>query len=106
MQLVVGEITVVGTHVERVMFPADGITKGDLLAYYRDVAPLMGPELRRRTVTVVRYTKGIDQGGFFQKHYQKHFPAWLDRVAAGSKTRGEDPIIDDAPGPGYLAQPG
>jgi bifunctional non-homologous end joining protein LigD len=106
MQLVFGEITVVGTHVDRVMFPADGITKGELLAYYRDVADLMVPELRGRPVTVVRYTKGIDQGGFFQKHYQKHFPAWLDRVAAGSKTRVEYPIIDDAAGLVYLANQG
>lgn len=106
MQFAFGEITVAGTHVDRVMFPADGITKGELLTYYRDVADLMVPELRGRPVTVVRYTKGIDQGGFFQKHYQKHFPAWLDRVAAGSRTRVEYPIVDDAAGLVYLANQG
>jgi bifunctional non-homologous end joining protein LigD len=106
MQFAFGEITVAGTHVDRVMFPADGITKGELLTYYRDVADLMVPELRGRPVTVVRYTKGIDQGGFFQKHYQKHFPAWLDRVAAGSRTRVEYPVVDDAAGLVYLANQG
>ena len=106
MEFAFGDITVAGTHVDRVMFPADGITKGELLTYYRDVADLMVPELRGRPVTVVRYTKGIDQGGFFQKHYQKHFPAWLDRVAAGSKTRVEYPIVDDAAGLVYLANQG
>lgn len=106
VELVFGEITVLGTHVDRVMFPADGITKGELLAYYRDVADLMVPELRGRPVTVVRYTKGIDQGGFFQKHYQKHFPAWLDHVAAGSKTRVDYPIVDNAAGVVYLANQG
>jgi bifunctional non-homologous end joining protein LigD len=106
VEFVFGEITVAGTHLDRVMFPADGITKGELLAYYRDVADLMMPELRGRPVTVVRYTKGIDQGGFFQKHYQKHFPAWLDHVAAGSKTRVDYPIVDNAAGLVYLANQG
>jgi len=101
-----GERTVACTHVERVMFPADGITKGDVLAYYRDVAPLMVPELRGRPLSVVRYTKGIDQKGFFQKHYQKHFPAWLDQVTAGAKTQVAYPIVGDAAGVVYLANQG
>jgi bifunctional non-homologous end joining protein LigD len=101
-----GELTVACTHVERVMFPADGITKGDVLAYYHDVAPLMVPELRGRPLSVVRFTKGIDQKGFFQKHYQKHYPAWLDQVTAGSKTQVAYPIADNAAGVVYLANQG
>src|SRR5262245_44186925 len=88
------------------MFPADGITKGEILAYYRDVADLMVPELRGRPLSVVRYTKGIDQGGFFQKHWQKHYPAWLDHIEAGSKTRVDYPIVDNAAGAVYLANQG
>ena len=103
---VFGELTVACTNVDRVVFPTDGITKGELLAYYRDVADLMVPELRGRPLSVVRYTKGIDKGGFFQKHYQKHFPAWLDRVSAGSKTRVDYPIVDDAAGVVYMANQG
>lgn len=106
MEYEFGERTVACTHVERVMFPADGITKGDVLAYYRDVAPLMVPELRGRPLSVVRYTKGIDQKGFFQKHYQKHFPAWLDQVTAGAKTQVAYPIVGDAAGVVYLANQG
>jgi len=101
-----GELTVACTNVDRVMFPADGITKGELVAYYRDVADLMVPELRGRPLSVVRYTKGIDQGGFFQKHYQKHFPAWLDHVVAGGKTRVDYPIVDSAAGLVYMANQG
>ena len=56
MDYVFGELTVACTHVERVMFPADGLTKGDVLAYYRDVAGLMVPELRGRPLSVVRYS--------------------------------------------------
>jgi bifunctional non-homologous end joining protein LigD len=101
-----GEITVACSHVERVMFPADGITKGELIAYYRDVADLMVPELRGRPLSVVRYTKGIDRGGFFQKHYQKHFPGWLDHVAAGARTLVDYPIVDTPAGLVYLANQG
>jgi bifunctional non-homologous end joining protein LigD len=101
-----GDITIACSNVDRVMFPADGITKGELIAYYRDVAELMVPELRGRPLSVVRYTKGIDRGGFFQKHYQKHFPAWLDHVAAGTKTIVDYPIVDNPAGVVYLANQG
>lgn len=101
-----GEIFVTCSNIDRVMFPADGITKGELIAYYRDVAELMLPELRGRPLSVIRYTKGIDRGGFFQKHYQKHFPAWLDRVAAGAKTVVEYPVVDTAAGVVYMANQG
>jgi len=103
---VFGELTVACTNVDRVVFPADGITKGDVLAYYRDVADLMVPELRGRPLSVVRYTKGIAKGGFFQKHYQKHIPAWLDHVTAGTKTRVDYPIVDTAAGVVYMANQG
>lgn len=106
VEYVFGDITIACSHVDRVMFPADGITKGELIAYYRDVAELMVPELRGRPLSVVRYTKGIDRGGFFQKHYQKHFPAWLDRVAAGARTVVEYPVVDTAAGVVYMANQG
>jgi bifunctional non-homologous end joining protein LigD len=101
-----GDITVACSNVDRVVFPEDGITKGEVIAYYRDVAALIVPELRGRPLTVVRYTRGIDRGGFFQKHYQKHFPAWLDRVAAGTKTVVEYPIVDSPAGLVYMANQG
>ena len=106
MEYAFGDITIACSNVDRVMFPADGITKGELIAYYRDVAELMVPELRGRPLSVVRYTKGIDRGGFFQKHYQKHFPTWLDHVAAGTKTIVDYPIVDNPAGVVYLANQG
>jgi bifunctional non-homologous end joining protein LigD len=106
VEYVFGDITVACSNVDRVVFPEDGITKGEVIAYYHDVAALMVPELRGRPLTVVRYTKGIDRGGFFQKHYQKHFPAWLDRVAAGTRTIVEYPIVDDPAGVVYMANQG
>ena len=106
MEYVFGDITIACSNVDRVVFPEDGITKGEVIAYYRDVAALIVPELRGRPLTVIRYTKGIDRGGFFQKHYQKHFPAWLDRVVAGTKTVVEYPIVDSAAGLVYMANQG
>jgi bifunctional non-homologous end joining protein LigD len=101
-----GELTVACTHTERVMFPAVGITKGEMLAYYKDIADHMLPELRGRPLSVERYTKGVDQGGFFQKHAQKHYPAWLARAELGHKTRVVYPIVDNAAGLVYMANQG
>jgi len=100
------DVTIACSHTDRVMFPEDGITKGEVLAYYHDVAPLMVPELAGRPLSIVRYTKGIDRGGFFQKHFQKHFPAWLDHVEAGARTRVDYPIVGTPAGLVYLANQG
>ena len=53
MEYVFGDVAIALSNVDRVMFPDDGITKGELLAYYRDVAALMVPELRGRPLSVV-----------------------------------------------------
>ena len=68
------------THPEKVLFPGDGITKGELAAYYEAIAPVMLPHLRRRPITMERYHRGIDEPGFFQKDVSKGFPEWLKRV--------------------------
>ena len=68
------------THPEKVLFPGDGITKGELAAYYEAIAPVMLPHLRRRPITMERYHRGIGEPGFFQKDVSKGFPEWLKRV--------------------------
>ena len=73
---------------DRVVFPDDGITKGDICTYYKDVAGVCVPELRGRALSMERFTKGIEGGGFFQKHWQKHYPDWIDSVTFGGKTVG------------------
>lgn len=88
------------------MFPADGITKGDVIAYYRDVAPVMLPELRRRALTIERFTRSIDDGGFMMKHAQKHYPAWIDRVTLGHKKPVAYPVADSADALVYFANQG
>ena len=68
------------THPEKVLFPADGITKAELARYYETIAPLMLPHIRNRPITMERFHRGIGQPGFFQKDVIKGFPDWLKRV--------------------------
>ncbi len=77
------------THPEKVLFPADGstngITKGDMAAYYEAVAPYMVPLIRARPLTMERFPSGIAAKGFMQKNVSKGFPASLQRVAVPKK---------------------
>jgi bifunctional non-homologous end joining protein LigD len=90
------------THPDKILFPADGITKGDVCAYYQAVAGVMLPHIAGRPVTMERYPAGIDKKGFIQKDVSKGFPDWLRRVEI-SKRSGSDgdgvvhyPLADDA----------
>jgi bifunctional non-homologous end joining protein LigD len=62
---------------DRVLFPEDGITKGDLFDYYDRVAPTLIPHLRNRPFTMKRYPHGIEGEVFFQKQAPKHLPSWI-----------------------------
>jgi bifunctional non-homologous end joining protein LigD len=84
------------SHPEKVLFPDDGITKGELASYYEAIAPVMLPHIRRRPVTMERYHRGIGAPGFFQKDVSKGFPKWLKRVEV-PKIEGSvnHPIVTD-----------
>ena len=62
---------------DRELWPGEGITKGDLFAYYRDVAPVLVPHLRDRPFTMKRFREGISGQGFFQKQAPKGMPEWI-----------------------------
>jgi len=84
------------THPDKVLFPDDGITKGELASYYDTVAPIMVPHIRARPVTMERYPNGIGQKGFFHKDVSKGFPAWLERVEVPKKDGTvHHPIVRD-----------
>jgi bifunctional non-homologous end joining protein LigD len=68
------------THPERILFPRDGITKGDVVEYYRSIAKWMVPHLKQRRLTMQRWPQGIDGESFFQKEISDYFPDWVDRV--------------------------
>lgn len=101
-----GGHTIELSNQDRVVFPDSGITKGDVVGYYKDVADVMVPELRGRALSVERFTKGIDAGGFFQKHWQKHYPDWIDSITFGGKTVVKYPICDSQAALVYFANQG
>jgi bifunctional non-homologous end joining protein LigD len=75
-----GRIDVEITHPDRVLFPADGITKRDLVTYYEDVADTMLPHLRDRALNVQRFPRGIGEKGFIQQDFAETLPDWMGRV--------------------------
>jgi bifunctional non-homologous end joining protein LigD len=84
------------THPEKLLFPADGISKGELAAYYEAVAPAMLPHLRGRPLTMERFPAGIAAKGFMQKDVSKGVPAFLARVEVPKKDGSVHyPLIDD-----------
>jgi bifunctional non-homologous end joining protein LigD len=94
---------VIISHPEKVLFPDDGITKGEMAAYYELVAPFMLPHLRGRPVTMERFHRGIGTEGFFQKNLDKG-PEWLERVAVPKKDGVVNyPVITDERGILWLA---
>jgi bifunctional non-homologous end joining protein LigD len=76
------------THPEKVLFPDDGITKGDLAVYYEAMAPVILPHLRGRPITMERYPAGIGAKGF---------PPWLQRVRVPKKDGVvHHPVVTDS----------
>lgn len=96
------------TNLDRVVFPADGITKGDVVHYYEAVAPRMLPHLRRRPLSLERFRGTIDDGSFFQQSASPYFPAWIGRVEVTKADGGvvSHPTCDSEQALVYLANQG
>jgi len=77
------------THLNKVYFPEDGITKRDLLAYYYRMAPLMIPFLKDRPLVLRRYPNGIAGEAFFQKDADKNTPDWIKTAPIVSEGKGK-----------------
>ncbi|NUR75684.1 MAG: hypothetical protein HOQ28_05260, partial [Thermoleophilia bacterium] len=76
----VGRHEVPITNADRTVFPARGLTKGDLVGYYVGVAEQALPHLRRRPFHMVRYRNGVDGDFFHQKRVPANHPAYVDDV--------------------------
>jgi bifunctional non-homologous end joining protein LigD len=76
------------TRPDKLWFPEAGVTKGEIVEYYRRVAPLLLPHLRDRPVTLERLPEGVAEGGprFFQKNTPASYPAWVPRVEFPAET--------------------
>ncbi len=75
------------SNLDKLFWPDEQITKGDLLTYYREVAPVLLPHLRNRPFTMRRYPDGAFGKAFFQKDAPKHMPAWIPRHRVQVTTR-------------------
>ena len=84
---------------DRVLYPDDGITKGDLFSYYGEVAEVLIPHLRDRPFTMKRWREGLPGGAFFQKQAPKGMPSWIPTRQfrtwpRGGRGQGESRLVD------------
>jgi bifunctional non-homologous end joining protein LigD len=94
------------THPDRVVFPDDGITKGEVVAYYQFVADRMLPFIAGRALSVERFPQGIGGKGFMQKNAPDHYPEDLVGRHEVPKEGGGTtiyPVVDSAEGVAYFA---
>jgi bifunctional non-homologous end joining protein LigD len=68
------------SNLDKVMYPAAGFTKADVIDYYRRIAPVMVPHLAGRPITLVRFPNGVTGSSFFEKNCPSHRPEWIETV--------------------------
>jgi len=93
------------TNLDKVLYPATGTTKAEVIDYFSRIAPLMIPHLTGRPVTRKRWPEGVESTPFFAKDLEAGAPSWLHRMpiqhSGGAK---EYPLVDDVAALVYLAQ--
>lgn len=103
----VGGIPVQVSHLDKVFFPDDGITKGDLIEYYRQMGPRIIAAMRDRPLVMGRYPDGIAGNGIVQKNVPRYFPDWISRAEVGKKGGSVCHVLGDKPATlVYLANQG
>jgi bifunctional non-homologous end joining protein LigD len=78
------------SNLEKVLYPATGFTKGQVIDYYARIAPLLVPHLSGRPLTLKRYPNGVDAEFFFEKNATKHRPDWVKTVPIWSEGNSRD----------------
>jgi bifunctional non-homologous end joining protein LigD len=71
------------TNWDKVLYPQTGFTKGDLIAFYARIAPVVLPHLHDRPLTLKRYPNGVDQPYFYEKQSPSHRPEWVQTARIG-----------------------
>ncbi len=100
----VGGRRLVLSNLDKVLYPATGTTKAEVLSYYTTAAPVLLPHLRDRPVTRKRWPDGVSGQPFFEKNLPVGTPDWLRRVTLPVPGSGHDretiryPLIDDLAG--------
>jgi bifunctional non-homologous end joining protein LigD len=90
-------MTVQLSHLDKVFFPDDGITKGDRVSYYREMAPPILGYLRDRPLVLNRYPDGIAGQRIVQKNAGKHFPDWIRLTEVGKRGGTVCQVVADRP---------
>jgi len=96
-KLKAGRKSVQVSNAGKVLFPNDGITKGDIAGYYRGVAGQMLPLLRDRPVSMTRFPDGITAPGIVQKNVPAYFPDWITRARVWKEGGSLQQVICDKP---------
>jgi bifunctional non-homologous end joining protein LigD len=92
------------SNLDKVLFPEDGITKGNLVDYYRRIAATMLPHIKDRPLTLHRFPDGIGAKGFYQQNVSDYFPDWIARVRLAKEGgKVEHCLCNDAATLVYLA---
>ncbi|WP_134738361.1 non-homologous end-joining DNA ligase [Nocardioides sp. 503] len=89
--------------LDKVLFPRTGTTKGEVLSYYAQIAPVLLPHLQDRAVTRIRFPHGVQDMSFFEKNAPSGTPSWVRTATVpttGSRSGKGDgvitfPIVDD-----------
>lgn len=76
------------SNLEKVMWPKESYTKGDLLTYYFNISPTMLPHLESRPLTLKRMPNGVDGDFFYEKNAPAHTPKWMKRIPVDSEGSG------------------
>ncbi|HXY16131.1 MAG TPA: non-homologous end-joining DNA ligase [Terriglobales bacterium] len=88
------------TNLEKVLYPATGFTKGQVIDYYARIAPVLIPHLAGRPVTLKRYPEGVDKEYFFEKNITKYRPEWVKTAPIWSEGNNRDVnyvLVNDLP---------
>jgi bifunctional non-homologous end joining protein LigD len=91
-QVQVGGRALSVSNLDKVLYPATGTTKADVLRYYLGVAEVLVPHLAGRPVTMRRYPDGVDGEAFYQKRCPDHRPDWMATVTLGRE--GREKVVD------------
>lgn len=85
------------SNTDKILFPDAGITKGDLIGYYQQIAETILPHLSGRPISMERFPDGIDDEGFYQKEVPKYFPGWVHRAEVDLVEGGsQDQVVCDS----------
>jgi bifunctional non-homologous end joining protein LigD len=88
---------------DKILFPEDGITKADMVEFYRRIAPIILPYLKMRAIVMHRFPEGIHGESFYHKDTPDYFPDWIERVRLGKESKADFVVADSAADLAYLA---